>query len=120
MGKGSSTAEALAQSVSVLRRHLGDAGEARAGFAMSKRVFAHVITNNQTGSLIARLKDWSSMVYGDAELVPRCAVVGDPDECVAGLTPLVEQGLDLLLLDPIFDIPEQARLFREHVLPAFA
>ena len=119
MGKGSSTAQACARSVARLRELLEDAGVRREGFALSKRVFAHVIVGSPADQVMQRLADWSRDVYGKPELVPGCAVVGDPDACVAGLTPLVEQGLDLVLLDPIFDIAEQARLFRQHVLPAF-
>ena len=119
MGRGSSTAETFARAVAVLRADLEEAGKTATGFALSKRVFAHVVVDDRADRLTERFADWSSSVYGDAGLVPRCAVIGDPDACVAGLTPIVEQGLDLVLLDPIFEITEQARLFREHVLPAF-
>ena len=119
MGRGSSTAATFARAVAVLRGHLEEAGKTATGFQLSKRVFAHVVVDDRADWLTERFADWSLSVYGDAGLVPRCAVIGDPDACVAGLTPFVEQGLDLVLLDPIFEIPEQARLFREHVLPAF-
>ena len=119
MGRGSSTNEAFTRSANVLRGHLDEAGRTETGFALSKRVFAFVVTDGRIDSVMARLGDWSAAVYGDAELVPRCAIVGDPDTCVAGLKPLVEQRLDLVLLDPIFDIAEQARRFRRDVLPAW-
>lgn len=119
MGRGSSTAETFARAVAALRRDLDRVGERDKPFALSKRVFAHVVLDGRVDRVTERLAAWSADVYGDAGLVPRCAVVGDPDECVAGLTPIVEQGLDLVLLDPIFDIAEQAGLLREHVLPAF-
>lgn len=119
MGRGSSTAETFARAVAVLRRDLERVGRRDRPFPLSKRVFAHVVLDGRADRATERLAAWSADVYGDAGLVPRCAVVGDPDECVAGLTPIVEHGLDLVLLDPIFDIPEQAGLFREHVLPAF-
>ena len=119
MGRGSSTAETFARALAVLRRHLETVGERGKAFPLSKRVFAHVVVDGRIDRAKERFAAWSADVYGDAGLVPRCAVIGDPDACVAGLAPMVEQGLDLVLLDPIFDIPEQARLFSEHVLPAF-
>ena len=119
MGRGSSTTETFVRAVTALRRDLERVGERDRPFALSKRVFAHVAVDGRVDRVTERFASWSGDVYGDAGLVPRCAVVGDPDECVAGLTPVVEQGLDLVLLDPIFDIAEQAGLFREHVLPAF-
>ena len=119
MGRGSSTTQACARSVARLRELLEGAGVPREGFALSKRVFVHVVADSPVDRVTERLADWSRNVYGNPELVPRCAVVGDPDSCVAGLMPLAEQGLDLVLLDPIFDIAEQARLLRQHVLPAF-
>ena len=118
MGRGSSTAETCARAVTVLRQNLEKVGEKGRGFVLSKRVFAHVVVDGRVDRTTERFASWSSNVYGDAGLVPRCAVVGDPEACVAGLMPLVEQGLDLVLLDPIFDIAEQALLFSEHVLPA--
>lgn len=119
MGRGSSTAETFARAVAVLRRDLERMGQRDKPFPLSKRVFAHVVLDGRADRVTEQFASWSADVYGDAGLVPRCAVVGDPDECVAGLTPIVEHGLDLVLLDPIFDIPKQAGLFREHVLPAF-
>ncbi|MYB27728.1 MAG: LLM class flavin-dependent oxidoreductase [Acidimicrobiaceae bacterium] len=119
MGRGSSTAETFARAVAALRRDLERVGRRDEPFPLSKRVFAHVVVDGRIDRATERFAAWSADVYGDAGLVPRCGVVGDPDACVAGLTPIVEQGLDLVLLDPLFDIAEQARLFREHVLPAF-
>lgn len=119
MGRGSSTAETFARALAALRRDLERVGRRDEPFPLSKRVFAHVVVDGRIDRATERFAAWSADVYGDAGLVPRCGVVGDPDACVAGLTPIVEQGLDLVLLDPLFDIAEQARLFREHVLPAF-
>ena len=119
MGRGSSTAETFVRAVTALRRDLERVGDPDKPFALSKRVFAHVVLDGRVDRVTEQFAAWSADVYGDAGLVPRCAVVGDPDACVAGLAPFVEHGLDLVLLDPIFDIPEQARLLSERVLPAF-
>ena len=119
MGRGSSTTETFVGAVTALRRDLERVGEPGKPFALSKRVFAHVVMDGRADRVAEQFASWSADVYGDAGLVPRCAVVGDPDECVAGLAPVVEQGLDLVLLDPIFDIAEQASLLSDHVLPAF-
>lgn len=119
MGRGSSTAETFARAVAVLRQNLEEVGSSSKQFALSKRVFAHVLVDGRVDWTTQRFAAWSDKVYGDAGLVPRCAVIGDPDACVAKLTPLVEQGLDHVLLDPLFNIAEQAQLFSEHVLPAF-
>jgi hypothetical protein len=53
------------------------------------------------------------------ELADRVAVWGSAEECASKLEDLLSGGAQLLVLNPVFDLPEQMEVLAEQVIPSF-
>jgi len=115
MGAGSSPLAKFRASLEVVRTALEQANRQADSFALSKRMFVHV--THDVRRTRQRLSEWSAVVYSDPDLIPECAVIGDADHCAAHLSDLLSIGLDLILIDPILDIADQAELLVQDVFP---
>ncbi|MFG1702179.1 LLM class flavin-dependent oxidoreductase [Nonomuraea sp. M3C6] len=105
-GAGGATTAAFAEQVRTVKAELTAAGRDPASFELAKRVYISVGQENRIDDLLRRL-------YGNANV----AVTGSPEECVRGLRDVIDAGADLVLLDPMFDEPEQLERIATQVLP---
>jgi alkanesulfonate monooxygenase SsuD/methylene tetrahydromethanopterin reductase-like flavin-dependent oxidoreductase (luciferase family) len=117
MGGGSSSTAAFIENLGTIRKDLKELHREPTDFALAKRVFIHVVSEDRVDSITSRLSKWSTTIYGDTDIIPNCAIVGDPTYCIAKLSNLLDQDLNLILLDPLFDTSEQARRLQHDVLP---
>ncbi|WP_433439259.1 LLM class flavin-dependent oxidoreductase [Nonomuraea sp. CA-141351] len=105
-GAGGSTTAAFAEQVRIVKDELAQAGRDPGSFGIAKRVYVSVGDEQRISGLLERM-------YGDASI----AVEGPPETCVRGLREVIEAGADLVLLDSMFDEPEQLELLATQVLP---
>ena len=115
MGAGNSTTSEFKAGMGLLRQILEQEGRERATFALSKRVY--VAVTRDKGLESERLKDWYGKHYGNPDRALEVSVIGGEQECVDGLAEVVAEGIDLLMLNPIFDPIEQAERLARDVLP---
>ena len=115
MGAGSSTTSEFKAEMTLLRQILEQEHRERATFALSKRVYVAVTHDKKRES--ERLQDWFGQHYGNPDMGLKVSVIGGEQECVDGLAEVVSEGIDLLMLNPIFDPIEQAERLARDVLP---
>jgi alkanesulfonate monooxygenase SsuD/methylene tetrahydromethanopterin reductase-like flavin-dependent oxidoreductase (luciferase family) len=115
-GAGSSTTEAFATQVSVVREELEQRGRSGDGFRIAKRVY--IAVDDDTERARRRMLDMFAMIYGD--LGPRLEpvlVIGPPDACIAGLREVADAGAEMILLDTLFDERDQMERLASEVMP---
>src|SRR5262249_42980859 len=116
-GAGSSTTAQFTNHVRVVRYALAESGREPASFAIAKRVYIGVDDEAERGRrrVAASLDD----LYGYFGLrgLEAVAVSGPPDACVRGLREVAEAGAELILLNPLFDEPEQMERLAGEVIP---
>jgi probable F420-dependent oxidoreductase len=115
-GAGSSTTEAFATPVSVVREELVQRGRSGDGFRIAKRVY--IAVDDDTERARRRMLDMFAMIYGD--LGPRLEpvlVIGPPDACIAGLREVADAGAEMILLDTLFDERDQMERLASEVMP---
>jgi probable F420-dependent oxidoreductase len=115
MGAGNSTTAEFKEEISLLRRILAEEGRDPASFALSKRVYVAVTTDKRGES--ERTKDWFARHYGTSDRALDVSVIGAEEECVEALSQVVDEGVDLLMVNPIFDQTEQMERLSRDVLP---
>ncbi|NYI86761.1 putative F420-dependent oxidoreductase [Amycolatopsis endophytica] len=111
-GAGSSTTQAFAGQVKVLREVLAEAG--RDDFRIAKRVYIAVDDDSDTAH--RRASEGLASVYGTRKL-DAVAVAGTPDECVAGVREVAEAGAQMILFTPFADQAEQMERLAAEVMP---
>src|SRR5262249_27169508 len=118
LGAGSQTTSQFADQVRVAREALADAGRDPAGFPIAKRVYLGIDDDGERARerVAAKLgaRYGGSGTGGRLESV---AVAGTPDEVVLGLREVVEAGAGLVLLNAMFDLPEQMERLAAEVVP---
>jgi probable F420-dependent oxidoreductase len=117
VGAGSCSAEEFKALVECLRRALLEAGRDAANFPIAKRVYIGVDRDRERA--LRRTREWFGHYYGVPELADRVAVWGSAEECVHKLEGLVSAGARLLVLNPMFDLPEQMEVLAGQVIPSF-
>ena len=115
MGAGNSTTSEFKTEMRLLRQILEQERRERATFALSKRVYVAVTHDKKRES--ERLQDWFGAHYGNPDRALEVSVIGGEQECVDGLAEVVAEGIDLIMLNPIFDPIEQAERLARDVLP---
>ncbi|OBI50045.1 LLM class flavin-dependent oxidoreductase [Mycobacterium sp. E796] len=100
LGAGSSTTEAFAGAVAVVRRELAEQRKDPAHFTIGKRVYLTV--DDDAARARERVLAGLHRIYGDTipggEDVP---VSGTPDDVVRGLREVIDAGAEYLLLNPV-------------------
>jgi alkanesulfonate monooxygenase SsuD/methylene tetrahydromethanopterin reductase-like flavin-dependent oxidoreductase (luciferase family) len=114
-GAGSSTTEAFAEQVGILRAELGGRE-----FPIAKRVYIRV---DDDGDRARRLiSDDLDRLYGSfapkGHFAP-VAVAGTADDCIRGLREVEAAGAELIQLNPMSDDAEQMERLAAEVIPAF-
>jgi probable F420-dependent oxidoreductase len=116
-GAGSQTTAQFAEQVGVVQAALRDAGRSEDSFAIAKRVYVSVDDDaararERVGAALQALYSF----FGLPDLTP-VAVFGPPEVCVEGLRAVAAAGAELILLNPLFDEPEQIERLAAEVMP---
>ncbi|GAA3689959.1 LLM class flavin-dependent oxidoreductase [Nonomuraea antimicrobica] len=106
IGAGGATTAAFAEQVRTVRAELERTGRDQESFPIAKRVYVSVGADDRIGEQLRRR-------YGGADM----ALTGTPEQCAHGLREVIEAGAGLVLLDPMFDEPEQLDRLVTQVLP---
>lgn len=115
MGAGATSTVRFREELGLLDQRLEEEGRSGAGFTRSKRVFVGVDESREEA--LRRLQPWFSMHSGSGQRAERVAVYGTPEQCAEGLAQVAETGVDLIVLNPVYDMQSQARRLAEEVLP---
>jgi probable F420-dependent oxidoreductase len=116
-GAGSSTTEAFAEQVRVLRAELAGQGRDPGAFPVAKRIY--VAVDDDAERARTRMADALIGIYGPAfgsTLLP-VAVTGTPADCVRGVRAVAAAGAELILLTALFDEEEQLERLAAEVVP---
>ena len=115
MGAGNSSTAEFKEEIKQLRQILEEEGRDPATFALSKRVYVAV---EKDKSVAARMfQDWYGRHYGNPARGLEVPVFGTEEECVEGLSEVISQDIDLLMLNPIHNHLEQAERLAKDVIP---
>ncbi len=115
MGAGSSSTAQFIEGVGHARMYLEEAGRDPSTFAISKRVYVTVDSDEKRAE--GRLREWFGRRYKNADMAPEVAVWGSASRCADKLGEIVEAGAKLVLLNPVFDHMEQLEALTQEVVP---
>lgn len=99
LGAGSSTTEAFAGAVTVVRRELDEQRKDPAGFTIAKRVYLTV--DDDAARARERVLDGLGRIYGRMPGVQDVPVSGTADDVARGLGEVIDAGAQMLLLNPV-------------------
>lgn len=99
LGAGSSTTEAFAGAVGVVRRELDAQRKDAAGFTIAKRVYLTV--DDDASRARERVLAGLDRIYGRMPGVQDVPVSGTPDDVARGLREVIDAGAQMLLLNPV-------------------
>lgn len=99
LGAGSSTTEAFAGAVAVVRRELDAQHKDPAGFTIAKRVYLTV--DDDAARARERVLAGLDCIYGRMPGVQDVPVSGTPDDVARGLREVIDAGAQMLLLNPV-------------------
>jgi alkanesulfonate monooxygenase SsuD/methylene tetrahydromethanopterin reductase-like flavin-dependent oxidoreductase (luciferase family) len=105
LGAGSSSTEAFAGAVSMVRRELDEQQKNPTHFTIGKRVYLMV----DDDATLARERVLAGLrrIYGQMPGIDAVAVSGTPDDVAHGLQEVIGAGAEMLLLNPVGpDVPE--------------
>ena len=115
MGAGYWSTKAFKEEIRLVRQCLEEEGRDPQTFALSKRVYVHVDRDRKTAA--EKVQDWIGRHYGNPARGLEVSVFGNEEECAEGLGEVVSEGIDLLMLNPMYDSVEQAERLARDVLP---
>lgn len=99
LGAGSSTTEAFAGAVTVVRRELDEQQKDPANFTIGKRVY--LMVDDDAARARERVLDGLDRIYGRMPGVQDVPVSGTPDDVVRGLREVIDAGAQMVLLNPV-------------------
>ena len=99
MGAGSSTTEAFAGAVGVVRHELDQQHKDPAHFTIGKRVY--LMVDDDAERARERVLAWLWRIYGKMPGIESVPVSGTPDDVARRLTEVIDAGAEMLLLNPI-------------------
>ena len=115
MGAGASSTTAFVEQIKVIRQFMEEEGRDPATFPLSKRVFVAVDGDKKGAS--EKLRSWFGQHYGNPDMAREVSVYGGEEECVEGLAEVLSEGIDYLLLNPVYQEMEQVDRLARDVLP---
>ena len=115
IGAGSEAMPEFLNELATVRRLLEENGRASEHFALSKRVY--MATGSEPEAAHESMRRWTGAFYGDPGLADKWAIWGTPEECVEKLGPLVEAGVNHLVLNPVADELEQLEIIAADIAP---
>jgi alkanesulfonate monooxygenase SsuD/methylene tetrahydromethanopterin reductase-like flavin-dependent oxidoreductase (luciferase family) len=99
LGAGSSTTEAFAGAVTVVRRELDEQRKDTAKFTIGKRVY--LMVDDDAAKARERVLAGLDRIYGRMPGVQDVPVSGTPDDVVRGLREVIDAGAQMVLLNPV-------------------
>jgi probable F420-dependent oxidoreductase len=99
LGAGSSTTEAFAGAVTVVRRELGEQQKDPTHFTIGKRVY--LMIDDDTARARERALAGLRCIYGEMPGIDAVPVSGTADDVARGLREVIDAGADMLLLNPV-------------------
>jgi probable F420-dependent oxidoreductase len=99
MGAGSSTTEAFAAAVTMVRRELDEQQKDATHFTIGKRVYLAV--DDDAARARERVLAGLRRIYGKMPGIDAVPVSGTPDDVARGLRELIDAGAQMLLLNPV-------------------
>jgi probable F420-dependent oxidoreductase len=119
LGAGSSTTEAFAGAVTVVRRELDEQQKDPAHFAIGKRVY--LMVDDDAARARERVLAGLRRIYGEMPGIESVPVSGTPGDVARGLREVIDAGAQMLLLNPVgADVAEnreQMELLAAEVIP---
>ncbi len=115
MSAGAASTADFRGEIKLVRQFMDEEGRDPSTFRLSKRVYLYVDKDRDTAE--KTLREWSTIIYQDPDRLPRTAVYGGAQDCVDGLGEVVEEGIDLLMCNPVGDLHAQAEILARDVLP---
>ena len=115
MGAGATTTQDFKNEVKLVRQLLEEEGRDPATFALSKRVY--VAVDRDKNRAAGRLREWFDLYYHRPDMALQVSVYGGEEECAQGLAEVADQGIELIMVDPLYDFEEQAERLAKDVLP---
>lgn len=115
MGAGATSTSQLKEELDVLTELLIKERRDPTAFQTSKRVFISVEDDEQAA--LRGLQPWFQMHSGSGQKAERVGVYGTPEQCAEGLTKIAETGVDLIALNPVYNMEAQATRLAQEVLP---
>jgi len=115
-GAGSSTTEAFAELVGVVRKALAEAGRPAADFPLAKRVYVGI--DEDAARARARMDASLEGIYGRrVPSIEAAAVAGTAADCARELRRVAEAGAELILCTALFDQAQQMERLAAEVIP---
>jgi alkanesulfonate monooxygenase SsuD/methylene tetrahydromethanopterin reductase-like flavin-dependent oxidoreductase (luciferase family) len=105
LGAGSSTTEAFAEAVSIVRRELDQQHKDPAHYTIGKRVY--LMVDDDAARARERVLAGLRRIYGQMPGIDAVPVSGTPVDVARGLREVIDAGAEMLLLNPVgADVPE--------------
>ena len=105
LGAGSSTTEAFAEAVGIVRGELVEQHKDPAHFTIGKRVY--LMVDDDATRARDRVLTGLRRIYGQMPGIDSVPVSGTPDDVARGLREVNDAGAEMLLLNPVgIDVPE--------------
>ena len=118
MGAGAANASDIAafrKVLAKLRSALEENGRDPADYPISKRVYLAIDDDRESAE--RKIQEWFVDHYHSAELGMKVSLIGSVDEIVDKLGPLAEEGLDMIMFNPVYNLIEHAQVIAERVVP---
>lgn len=115
MGAGASAIVDFKEQIKFVRDLLDKEGRDPGAYPISKRIFLGIGKDRE--SVRQKMRQWFGEYYHNADLADRVAVYGPVDHVVEELSRVVEEDLDMLMLNPVYDANEHTHSLVEEVLP---
>jgi probable F420-dependent oxidoreductase len=115
-GAGSSTTEAFASQVTVVRSALAEAGRAPSDFPIAKRVYISI--DSDATRARSRVNDGLARVYGRRiPAIEAAAIAGTVSDCLRAVREVADAGAELILFTALDDQLAHAEQIAAEIIP---
>ena len=115
MGAGYFPTSAFKEEIKLVRQYLEEEGRDPGTFPLSKRVY--MLIDKDKARAAAKVREWIGQLYGDVDRGLEITVFGSDEECAEGLGEVAAAGVDLILINTMYDPLEQAERLARDVIP---
>lgn len=115
IAQGSASTVSFKEQAKIVRQALQMQGKDPSRFPIGKRVY--IAVDNDRERALHKLEGWFAHRYGRAERAKEVSVFGTVQQCVDGLSEILDVGVDLIQLNPVEDDIEQAEILWRDVIP---
>jgi probable F420-dependent oxidoreductase len=115
MGAGSSSVSTFVDEASRIRGFLAEAKRDPSTFGIAKRVYLAVDENKARAE--ARIREWFSRRYRNADLGPKVCIWGSAGECAEKIRAIAAAGAQRIVFNPMFDEMEHLEICARDIMP---